>query len=115
MLADRPPVVYGDGEQSRDFTFVRHVADATVLACESDMSGCFNVACGRRVTINELIRTINEILGKDIRPVYAAPRPGDVRHSMADISRARQWNYSPDVDFKEELKETIRSFVLCVN
>ncbi len=107
---NEPPVIFGDGEQSRDFTYVKHVVDANILACESDKTGIFNIACGRRITINKLVDMINEILGKNIEPVYMDPRPGDIKHSLADISRARTFGYEPESDFKEELRETIRWF-----
>jgi UDP-glucose 4-epimerase len=115
VMDGKPPVVFGDGEQSRDFTYVRNVVDASLKACESDMTGVFNVACGRSVTINRLVALINELLGKDVRPVYARPRPGDIRHSLADISRAGGFSYAPSGDFREELRETIRSFGTCLN
>ncbi|MBU4372899.1 MAG: SDR family oxidoreductase [Euryarchaeota archaeon] len=110
ILNDKPPVVYGDGEQSRDFTFVEHVVDANILACESNMRGVLNIACGKRITVNQLVEMVNEILGKNIKPVYAEPRPGDIKHSLADISRAKSFGYNPDSNFKEGLKETIRWF-----
>ncbi|MDP3105692.1 MAG: SDR family oxidoreductase [Candidatus Methanoperedens sp.] len=110
ILNDESPVIYGDGEQSRDFTFIKHVVDANIKACESDKIGVFNMACGRRITINQLVDMINEILGKNIEPVYQEPRPGDIKHSLADISRARTFGYEPESDFKEELRETIRWF-----
>ncbi len=110
ILNDCPPVVYGDGLQSRDFTYVRHVVDANIRACESDKTGIFNVACGRSVTINELIASINDIVGKDIAPQYVAPRPGDVKHSLADIAKAQVFGYRPTDDFTRELAETIRWF-----
>jgi UDP-glucose 4-epimerase len=115
VMDGKPPVVFGDGEQSRDFTFVGDVVDACVKACESDMTGAFNVACGRSITINRLVSLINELLGKDVRPLYAPPRPGDIRHSLADISRAGWFSYAPSGDFREELRETIRSFGTCLN
>ncbi len=110
IMNNEPPVIFGDGEQSRDFSYVKHVVDANILACESDKTGIFNIACGRRITINQLVDMINEILGKDIEPVYKEPRPGDIKHSLADISRARTFGYEPESDFKEELRETIRWF-----
>lgn len=110
ILNDVPPTVYGDGLQSRDFTYVKHVVEANVRACESSTSGIFNIACGRSVTINELIACINDIVGKDVEPTYVAPRPGDVKHSLADIERAQAFGYRPAGDFKRELAETIRWF-----
>jgi UDP-glucose 4-epimerase len=109
-LTGSSPTVYGDGQQSRDFTFVKHVVDANIRACESEATGVFNVACGRSVTINELVVLINEIVGGAITPTHVAPRPGDVRHSLADISKARSFGYEPKGDFKTELLETIRWF-----
>lgn len=110
IMNDESPVIYGDGEQSRDFTFVKNVVDANILSCESKKTGTFNIACGRRITINQLVDYINEILGKEIKSVYADPRPGDIKHSLADISRARDFGYNPDDKFKEELKKTIKWF-----
>lgn len=107
---NKPPVVYGDGEQSRDFSYVKHVVDANILACESDKTGIFNVACGRRITINELIDYINEILGKNIAAEYTEPRLGDIIHSFADITKAGSFGYYPKSDFREELIETVRWF-----
>lgn len=110
ILNDKSPVVYGDGEQSRDFSYIKHVVDANILSCESDMTGVYNIACGRRITINQLIDMINEILGKDVEPMYSEARSGDIKHSLADISKANQFGYEPKSDFKQELEETIRWF-----
>lgn len=110
MLNDDSPLIFGDGEQSRDFTFVKHVVDANLLACGSNVTGVFNIACGRRITINLLVEIINEILGKDIKPVYSEPRLGDIKHSLADISRAKSFGYDPESNFKDELKETVEWF-----
>jgi len=109
MLADERPSIYGDGEQSRDFTYIDNVVEANVRAAESDVSGeTFNVGCGGRVTLNELITTLNDLLDTDIEPTYENPRPGDVRHSHADISKARELiGYEPDVRFEDGLKRTI--------
>ena len=110
ILNKRRPTVYGDGEQSRDFTFVKHVVEANILACESTKTGTFNIACGRSVTVNELIALLSEITGRNAAPVYTAPRPGDIRHSLADIKKARSLGYSPRSNFKKELEETVRWF-----
>ena len=110
ILSHSSPVIYGDGQQSRDFTFVRHVVDANILACESQQTGAFNIACGRRVTINELVTRINELTGKNVEAEHAAPRPGDIKHSLADISKARSFGYNPHGNFKDELEETVRWF-----
>jgi nucleoside-diphosphate-sugar epimerase len=109
LLRGERPVIYGDGEQSRDFTYIDNAVQANVLAAEGDVTGeAFNVACGGRVTINELVDTLNQLLGTDIEAKYDSPRPGDVRHSNADISKAGELlGYEPDVDFKEGLERTI--------
>ncbi|QCS42008.1 SDR family oxidoreductase [Natrinema versiforme] len=109
LVRGEQPVIYGDGEQSRDFTYIDNTVQANVLAAEGDVTGeAFNVACGGRVTINELVDTLNELLGTDIEPEYDSPRPGDVRHSNADISKAKDLlGYEPDVDFEEGLERTI--------
>lgn len=90
MLDDQPPVIYGDGEQSRDFTYVDNVVEANLLAmtvhCEYGLP--ITCACRRRVTLNQLIAQINRITGKDIEPVFVEPRQGEIRHSLADIQRA---------------------------
>jgi len=107
---NKPPVIYGDGEQSRDFSYVKHIVDANMLACESDKTGVYNIACGRRITVNQLVEMINEIMGKNIEPVYSESRPGDIKHSLADISKAKAFGYEPKSDFIKELKETIKWF-----
>ncbi|HPS88818.1 MAG TPA: SDR family oxidoreductase [Methanosarcina vacuolata] len=110
ILNDESPVIYGDGEQSRDFTFVKNVVDANILSCESKKTGIFNIACGRRITINQLADYINEILGKEIKSIHAEPRPGDIKHSLADISKAKEFGYNPKNEFKKELIATVEWF-----
>ena len=108
------PTVFGDGEQSRDFTYVRNVVEANLLACKKnteELSGeIFNVAFGKRITINELLNSINDILKTNIQPNYTDPRPGDVKHSLSNIGKIRQLlDYEPEVDFFEGLKRVINS------
>ena len=111
MLEDKPPVIFGDGEQTRDFTFVKDVVKANILAMESDAQGTFNIACGQRTSLNELAARITAILGMSIRPIYEAPRPGDIRDSLADISAARErLGYEPEFDLQTGLQETVRWF-----
>ncbi|WP_049979583.1 SDR family oxidoreductase [Halolamina rubra] len=109
MLDGERPVIYGDGEQSRDFTFIDNAVQANILAAEGDATGeAFNVGCGGRVTVNELVDTLNDILDTDIDPIYDDPRPGDVRHSHADISKAEDLlDYEPEVGFEAGLERTI--------
>jgi len=109
-LEGNPPIIFGDGEQTRDFTFVKDAVEASILAVESDACGLFNIAQGERITINELARLVTSIVGKNMEPVHQEPRPGDIRHSLADISRARAFGYEPRCSLKEGLRETIRSF-----
>jgi len=106
------PVIYGDGEQSRDFTYIDNVVQANVLAAEGDATGvATNVACGGRITINELCTRINDVLGTDIDPIHDDPRPGDVRHSMADVTKASaELGYEPTVEFQEGLERTVEWF-----
>lgn len=109
LLDGDRPVIYGDGEQSRDFTFIDNAVQANILAAERDVTGeAFNVGCGDRITINELVDTLNDLLDTDINPIYDDPRPGDVRHSHADISKAEdRLVYNHDVGFHDGLERTI--------
>ena len=109
LLDGDRPVIYGDGEQSRDFTFIDNAVQANILAAERDVTGeAFNVGCGDRITINELVDTLNDLLDTDINPIYDDPRPGDVRHSHANISKAKnRLVYNHDVGFRDGLERTI--------
>jgi nucleoside-diphosphate-sugar epimerase len=109
LLDSQPPVVFGDGEQSRDFTYVANVVDATLRACEaSGASGkVFNVGTGERFTLNETLRLLGKISGKNAKAKHDPPRAGDILHSQADISLARRiLGYQPSVAFEEGLKRT---------
>jgi UDP-glucose 4-epimerase len=111
MLQGKSPAIYGDGEQSRDFTFVENVVHANLLACKPnpDTAGnVFNVATGKRVTLNMLVQLLNEILGTEIEPQYLDPRPGDVKHSLANIGKAQQFlDYEVTVDFRSGLQKVV--------
>ncbi|TEU13612.1 MAG: SDR family oxidoreductase [Anaerolineales bacterium] len=110
MLRGEQPVIYGDGEQSRDFSYVTNVVQANLLAATAPVVGgqVFNIACGQRYNLLELVATINRILGTDITPVHTAPRVGDVRHSLANIARARgMLGYQAEVKFEEGLRRLI--------
>ena len=110
VLQGRRPTIFGDGLQSRDFTYVKNVVFANLLACKIPGVGgqVFNVACGDRITVNSMLQQINRITGKDITPVYAHPRPGDIMHSQADVTKARaKLAYQPQVSFEEGLRRTI--------
>jgi nucleoside-diphosphate-sugar epimerase len=112
-LRGEAPTIFGDGEQSRDFTYVENVVEGNLLAMSAEgIAGrAYNIACGDRITLNGLVRTIARVLGRSIEPRYEAPRPGDVRHSMADTSRARQdFGYEPVVGFEDGLARTVRYY-----
>jgi len=109
MLRGEVPTIYGDGYQSRDFTYVSNVVDANLLAAAApDVAGrVFNVACGQRHTLLDLVAILNDVLGTQIVPVHTDPRPGDVRHSLADITAAREaLVYRAEVDFRDGLRRT---------
>jgi len=111
MIESRPPVIFGDGFQSRDFTYVANVVEANIRAAEVTEveKRIFNIACGQRITVMELVEWINRILGKDIKPVFDPPRPGDIKHSYADISLAQKYlDYQPKVNFEAGLRATIK-------
>jgi UDP-glucose 4-epimerase len=104
------PVIYGDGEQTRDFTFVRDVVMANMLAGEGGVSGIFNVSTGESITINMLAGLIAELIGNKVEPIHEKERAGDIRHSLADISRAKTFGYNPEYDLKTGLVKTIEWF-----
>jgi nucleoside-diphosphate-sugar epimerase len=111
MLKEEKPSVFGDGEQSRDFLYVSNVVEANILASRaSEVSGeVFNIAGGEKTTVNSLVKELNEMLGKEIKPAYDDPRSGDIKHSYADISKARKMlKYEPTVSFSEGLNKTVR-------
>ena len=110
LLARRQPLIYGDGEQTRDFTYVSNVVDGVLRAVDApDAAGeVINVATGSRISLNELLRTMNGILGTNIDAIYLDVRAGDVRHSQADIAKARQLlGYAPQILVEEGLRRTI--------
>lgn len=113
MLAGRKPTVYGDGGQSRDFTYIDNVVHGNLLAADAPgVAGrVFNVANGRQTSLLELITTLNRLLGTKVEPNFAPPRAGDVRESLADISRARRdLKYEPQVDFEDGLRRSIEYY-----
>ncbi len=109
-LEGKSPIIFGDGEQTRDFTFVKDVVEANILAAESQASGVFNIGRGKRSTINELVNLISDIAGGKLEPVYQEPRPGDVKHSIADISGAKTFGYDPIYGLEEGLRQTFGEF-----
>jgi nucleoside-diphosphate-sugar epimerase len=110
MRHDQQPTIFGDGKQSRDFTFVSNVVEANLLATEADFpSGMvFNCACHEQIELNHLVTNLNEILNKNITPRYAEVRPGDVKHSFADIEQIHQHlGFEPNILFKDGLSRTV--------
>jgi nucleoside-diphosphate-sugar epimerase len=109
LLGGAPPIVFGDGEQSRDFVYVGNVAEANLLACEAKGAAglAINVGTGNRHTLNQTLALLEKITGRPAKAKYAPPREGDIRDSQADITRARSvLGYSPRVGFEEGLKHT---------
>lgn len=112
MLRGEPPAIQGDGEQGRDFTYIENAVSANLLALEAPAEKVagrvFNVACGERHTVNEIVRILSKLLDFKEPPVYAPPRAGDIRDSLADISAARDaFGYRPIVGFEEGLRRTV--------
>ena len=110
ILSGQPPTVYGDGDQTRDFTYVDNVVHGNLLAAKMPKAQgqVVNLACGERISVNEVILTISEFLGRGIRPVHKKARPGDVRHSTADIRLATKLlGFKPKVSFPEGLSRAI--------
>lgn len=110
IMRGQAPTVYGDGEQTRDFTYIDNVVDANVLAMSANKTRgeTVNVACGGQITINQVIAAINKALGTKVRPRYVDPRPCDVRQSCADVRLAKTLlGYSPEVSFEDGLRRAI--------
>lgn len=112
ILKDEQPIIYGDGLQSRDFTFVENVVSANLLACVADNAAgeTFNIACGERFSLIQLVESINELLSKNINPIYSTERKGDVKHSLASIEKAKKiLGFNVIAPFKKGLLKTIES------
>jgi nucleoside-diphosphate-sugar epimerase len=112
MLTGQQPTMFGDGEQSRDFTYIDNAVEANLLACKAPATPVagkvFNVATGRRVTLNETFKLLQQLTSYSGSPIYSAERGGDIKHSLADISQAEQHlGYKPKVDFEEGLRRTV--------
>jgi UDP-glucose 4-epimerase len=113
LLHGRPPIIFGDGEQSRDFTYIENVVQANLLAMSAEhLHGeAINIACGKRTSLNQLLNILKEILGSKQSPIYEEPRQGDVKHSLADIRKGKEiLNYEPKVGIEIGLKKTVEFF-----
>lgn len=111
MSREEAPIIFGDGSQTRDFTYVENAVHANLLACHGSremVGNAFNIACSKNISLCQLVSHINSLMSGDLQPIFTSPRPGDVKHSLADISKAqRLMGYSPKVDFAEGLKRYI--------
>jgi nucleoside-diphosphate-sugar epimerase len=110
IVSGKPPTIYGDGEQTRDFTYVDNVADVNLAACHSPRAGgrVYNVGCGDRISLNDLWKTMATLVGNEAKPVYEPARAGDVRHSQADISRlAEELDYKPRFSLSQGLERSL--------
>jgi nucleoside-diphosphate-sugar epimerase len=113
ILNKQSPIIFGDGLNSRDFCYVKNVVNANLLACKSQASNeIMNIATGKKHTLLQLVEKINKLIGQNIDPIHAEPRIGDIRHSLADIAKAKTIiNYSVEIDFDEGLQKTIDWFI----
>lgn len=107
LSQDLPPIIFGDGEQSRDFTFIQDVVLANILATEDNAEGIYNIGSGRSVTINQLAKLTLKLMQKSLKPLHDEPRPGDPRHTLADISKAGSFGYRPKWTLEDGLRKTI--------
>jgi len=113
LLKGHPPLIFGDGEQSRDFTYIDNVVRANLLAMSAEhlQGEAINIACGKRVSLNQLLNILKEIVGSKVSPTHEEARKGDVKHSLADINRGKRLlNYDPQVGIEMGLKKTVEFF-----
>jgi UDP-glucose 4-epimerase len=110
LLKNENPIIYGDGEQTRDFVSVKDVVDANLLSAQSSATGVYNIGLGKSTTVNQLLEIIKNYMDKDIKPVYEPERSGEIKHSIADVSKAKSIGFSPGNDFNNELIETVNWF-----
>lgn len=113
ILKDEPPPIHGDGKQTRDFTYVANVVHANIKSAVTPGIKCevFNIACAKAYSVLDIVKYVNKILGKDIKPKFGPIRTGDAKHTLADISRAKKLiGFKPEIGFEEGLKKTIEYF-----
>jgi UDP-glucose 4-epimerase len=107
----KAPIIYGDGEQTRDFAYVVDVVAANIRAAESDAEGIYNIGCGKKISINDLSAIILRKMGPDrVKPEYREERSGDIKHSLADINKARSFGYIPRYSLEKGISETLKNF-----
>lgn len=110
VLDGKPPIILGDGEQTRDFTFITDVVEANILVAESQATGIFNIGSGQSISITRLAELIIGLAGINVKPIHEEPRQGDIKHSLADISKAGSFGYKPKYSLERGLRKTIASF-----
>ncbi len=111
LLKGDQPIIYGDGEQTRDFVYIKDIVDMNFLACEADLNGVLNIASGNKISINTLFNIIKKLLDSDINPTYLPPREGEIKHSLADITKMKENNFVLKyTNFEDNLIETINYF-----
>ncbi len=111
ILENEQPIIYGDGEQTRDFVFVKDIVKANIKAAESDYNGVVNIASGEKLTINKLYEIVKNTLESDIEPKYLPERQGDIKHSLADVTNMKNINFKVNSDdFEEQLSQTVQWF-----
>ncbi len=114
ISAGKRPTIYGDGTQTRDFTYVKNVVDANILAIKAKKTSgeVVNIACGERITLTGLASKLADVMGSNLKPEYVSELPGDIKHSLADISKAKKLlGYKPSVSFEEGLEVTVKWFL----
>lgn len=109
-LSGRPLTIFGDGRQTRDFIFVKDVVAANILAAKTDgVAGVLNIGSGRQTSVIDLANLVLKLTGRDMQPVHHPPQPGEIRHSFADVSRAKELGYNPKCSVAEGIRQTIAS------
>jgi len=108
VLEGKPPVIYGDGTQTRDFVFVADVVAATIMMAENGVSGVFNIGSGEPVTVNELLNSVVSVIGKPVQPEYREVREGDILHSAANITKAQSYGFAPSYNLMQGIEATVK-------
>ncbi len=108
MSKGEQPEIYGDGTQSRDFTYIKDIVDACRLFAENEATGVFNISSGKTYTLKQVVDIINKVLNKDIKPIYSPVRAGDMLHNLADISKAKSYGYEPKWDLEEGIRDILK-------
>lgn len=108
LSQNKSPIIFGDGNQTRDFIFIKDVVEANILAALSESTGIFNIGSGKNISLNELAQIIMNIMGVRLEPIHQDQIPGDVKHSLADIAKAKTFGYNPNYSLEEGIKNIIK-------